>query len=53
VICYRDRTFCLAPGCTCGRALTPEIEAAAERAGLPLCLGKLCDGAPTSSGGAG
>ena len=33
MICYRDTTFCVSPGCEnkCGRKLTPEIEAAARR----------------------
>jgi hypothetical protein len=43
VICYRDKTFCpfhttCAPGQRndCGRALTPEVQKAAEAAKLPI-----------------
>lgn len=31
MICYRDTSFCENQNCTCGRKLTPEILAAAER----------------------
>ena len=40
MMCYRDRTYCAGP-CTsleCSRLITPEVEAAAERAGLPLAI---------------
>lgn len=42
MICYQDRTFCTTPGCTKEHALTPAIEAAANRAGLPLSVASLC-----------
>ena len=33
MMCYRDTTFCISPNCQnkCGRKLTDEIRAAAER----------------------
>lgn len=40
-MCYRDRTYCPFLDCVkvdCWRRLTDEIETAAARAGLALCL---------------
>jgi len=41
MICYKDMTFCsYYNGCDeedCDRKLTPEVEAAAEKFGLPIC----------------
>lgn len=38
-MCYRDRTYCEAPcAAECERKATPELAAAADRAGLPLAL---------------
>lgn len=31
MICYRDKTFCVNPNCTCGHKLTKEIVAQAEQ----------------------
>jgi hypothetical protein len=53
---FRDRVFCASPGCQnrCGRQLTPEIQAAAERwwggPGAPIAYGYFCgrEPAPTS-----
>ena len=48
MMCYRDRTYCTA-ACgadECSRKVTAGVEAAAERAGLPLALSDLstdCD----------
>jgi len=40
MIVYRDTTFCSHTNCKkeCNRKLTPEIEAAAEKYGLPLAV---------------
>ena len=43
VRCYKDITFCgFSPNCAdaagCHRALTPDVQAAATLASMPLCL---------------
>lgn len=45
MMCYRDRTYCSAPCVTveCSRCVTPEIEAASERSGMPLALSDFRD----------
>ena len=44
-ICYKDKTFCITPGCknACGRQLTYEIRKDAMVAGLPICSAYFCD----------
>ena len=42
MLCYRDVTFCpyyteCLDGETCPRRLTPEVHAAADLVGLPIC----------------
>lgn len=52
MICYKDRAFCVSPGCVneCGRQLTPEVRAAAEawwgEPGAPIAVGRFCDPVP-------
>jgi hypothetical protein len=52
VICYKDRAFCVSPGCTnaCGRKLTPEVEEAARkwwgRDDPPVAVGEFCPQPP-------
>lgn len=53
--CYRDRTYCISPNCKCGKKLTPEIQAAADKwwadvwkdreppHGTPIAMAYLCD----------
>ena len=52
MIHYKDRTFCVSENCKCGRKLTPEVEAAAEkwwtaRGGAPgeapISVANFCD----------
>lgn len=46
MIHYLDRTFCCrGDDCTCppGRRYTEAVKAAAEKAGLPVALGLLCN----------
>lgn len=47
MLCYRDTTFCVSENCKCGRKLTPEIIAAAERwwgkPGAPIAKANFCD----------
>lgn len=55
MICYRDRTFCISPGCTneCGRKLTAEVRAAARAwwggDDAPIAMGYFCGGEPQCS----
>lgn len=42
MICYKDRTFCITPGCTKEHALTDEARKAAQAAGLPISTAYLC-----------
>jgi hypothetical protein len=60
MMCYRDRTYCDAPCSTerCPRQITAEVEAAANRAGLPIAISDLRDGCrdyrpPSVEGGEG
>lgn len=45
MMCYRDRTYCDAPcdARDCDRRITPEIEADAERVGMPLAISDFRD----------
>lgn len=45
MIHYKDMTFCASPGCKdkCGRILTDDDRARAERMGLPICFAWYCD----------
>jgi hypothetical protein len=44
MLCYRDMTFCTSPYCKgeCGRELTEEVRAAADKAGLPISCQHFC-----------
>ena len=46
MICYRDMTFCVTPGCKKEHAYTGEVMGAAKRAGLPCSLAYLCGEEP-------
>lgn len=45
MICYGDRTFCASPNCegACGRKLTDEVRADANKLGLPISTAYFCD----------
>ena len=45
MMCYKDMTFCksVVERHTCGRELTDEHIKAADRLGLPICWGILCE----------
>jgi hypothetical protein len=44
MICYKDMTYCISKYCKneCGRELTQEIVADADRVGLPIAVGIFC-----------
>lgn len=56
MICFRDRTYCISPGCInkCGRKLTEKIRKEARAWWLqvtkgrdddaPICMAEFCDG---------
>lgn len=49
MLCYKDRTFCAdkVEKHTCGRELSKEDEANAQKIGLPIAYGSFC--APTNT----
>jgi hypothetical protein len=62
MICYLDRAFCISPNCRCGRKLTDEIKAAADRwwvasggqAGdAPIATAYMCDNPADDAFGVG
>lgn len=56
MICFRDETFCVSPGCVnaCGRKLTPGVVAAAAAwwgsDDAPVAVGWFCGGDPGKAG---